>query len=390
MGVLFMQKSKQRVGTMKTKILLIIILVLIASVITVSIGPANGLLVSVILNKPANDSLILESDMPITLNFSVTSQESEIKNCSLWGNFNGIWELNQSIYSNYIYQENADAQSSTGNWWIDGGRAADGNWAGGDSADTGETAYWSLNYTKPEGVFQALWQIKNDAEIGYGHNETVPAQCWDAYSDIIMMKAESIYFGLVGKWSCHNNAEWVTIYEQSGSHEYILKEEAIWWNFTIANNTITNFDPISLSDGSYVWNVQCYDNDGNSDWGDANNTFTVTNPVYTIQNPSLDNVAYFGSGGNLILAGNCISGGACSAPDGSYVFQDSEGNEVAHVDNSGNLCIEYGDCSDNSLSCNPSNSAFIIQDSLGNNVSYIDLTNGDLCLTGDLIEYGNP
>lgn len=111
---------------------------------------------------------------------------------------------------------------------------------------------------------------------------------------------------------------------------------------------------------------------------------------FIFQNSSGDNVAWFGDEGNIVLKGICTSGGSCSAPADSFVFKDSGGNEVAHVDPDGNLCIEDADCNDGDASCNPLNDAFIIQDGNNINQTYIDLTNGELCLTGALIENGNP
>ncbi|MEK6934378.1 MAG: DNRLRE domain-containing protein, partial [Nanoarchaeota archaeon] len=100
-------------------------------------------------------------------------------------------------------------------------------------------------------------------------------------------------------------------------------------------------------------------------------------------------VAWFGDEGNLVLNGTCTSGGICTAPADSYIIDDSSGDVVAYIDNQGNLCIETGDCSDQSASCDPSNYAFIVEDVTGTVVSYLDNT-GDLCLTGRLYENSTP
>ncbi len=44
---------------------------------------------------------------------------------------------------------------------------------------------------------------------------------------------------------------------------------------TFTNRTITNFDAVILQDGEYIWNVQCYDNHGSSDWSDSNYSLTI-------------------------------------------------------------------------------------------------------------------
>jgi len=89
----------------------------------------------------------------------------------------------------------------------------------------------------------------------------------------------------------------------------------------------------------------------------------------------------------LFLIGDCTSGGICTAPADSFVIGNSSDDTTAYIDNQGNLCLEKGDCSDYSISCNPTRDAFIIRKSSGANMSYIDW-DGDLCLTGGLIENG--
>lgn len=111
---------------------------------------------------------------------------------------------------------------------------------------------------------------------------------------------------------------------------------------------------------------------------------------FLIKNSNDKKVARLDSLGNIVLNGTCNYSATCTAPTDSFIFKSSTGNEVAHIDPNGNLCIETGDCSDQSSSCISSHDSFIIRDSSGKNVSYIDLTNGDLCLTGTLIQNGNP
>ncbi len=89
-----------------------------------------------------------------------------------------------------------------------------------------------------------------------------------------------------------------------------------------------------------------------------------------------------------VLIGGII-GGLCTAPANSFIFKDGLGNTVGYVDTSGNLCIETGDCSDQSATCNPTSDAFIIKDINDINVIYIN-NNGDLCLKGVLTQNGNP
>lgn len=96
-------------------------------------------------------------------------------------------------------------------------------------------------------------------------------------------------------------------------------------------------------------------------------------------------VASFNEQGDVILSGSCSAQASCVAPSPSFIIQNNAGSTVAYVDDNGNLCLESGDCTDQSANCNaPQGDAFIIKNENGTNVSYIDQT-GDLCLTGDLI-----
>ena len=100
-----------------------------------------------------------------------------------------------------------------------------------------------------------------------------------------------------------------------------------------------------------------------------------------------NNVAWFGSEGNIVLSGQCFSGGDCDTPgDTSLIIRNSSSENVAFINSTGDLCVETGDCSDQSANCDsPTGSSFIVQNSSSTNVIYIDST-GDLCLIGDLIE----
>ncbi len=106
---------------------------------------------------------------------------------------------------------------------------------------------------------------------------------------------------------------------------------------------------------------------------------------FYIKDNSENNVAWLGDSGNIVLKGICNATSVCTAPANSFIIANSSDNTVAYIDNQGNLCIEKGDCSDESASCNPSRDAFIIRNSTNSNMSYIDF-NGELCLTGKLYE----
>ncbi len=106
---------------------------------------------------------------------------------------------------------------------------------------------------------------------------------------------------------------------------------------------------------------------------------------FYIKDNSENNVAWLGDSGNIVLKGICNATSICTAPANSFIIANSSDNTVAYIDNEGNLCIEKGNCSDESASCNPIRDAFIIRNSTSYNMSYIDF-NGELCLTGKLYE----
>ena len=90
-----------------------------------------------------------------------------------------------------------------------------------------------------------------------------------------------------------------------------------------------------------------------------------------------------------MLKGTCTNQTICTAPTDSFIISNYTDSTVAYIDNQGNLCIEKGDCSAQSPSCNPSRDAFIIRNASNYNMSYIDF-DGDLCLTGKLYPNSYP
>ena len=109
---------------------------------------------------------------------------------------------------------------------------------------------------------------------------------------------------------------------------------------------------------------------------------------FTHKNSSGDAVAWLGNGGNIFLKGSCFSQTICTTNDGnSFIIANSTDSTTAFINSTGDLCIEKGDCSDLSASCDPPRDAFIVRNSSNNNMAYIDF-DGDLCLTGTLYENG--
>ncbi|MBU0471010.1 MAG: hypothetical protein KKF89_01020, partial [Nanoarchaeota archaeon] len=81
----------------------------------------------------------------------------------------------------------------------------------------------------------------------------------------------------------------------------VINNCTLWGNFTptwnknkttydVQNNVETNIT-IRLDDGVYLWNVECYDNNGNSNFSSYNYTAKVdtTQPIVLLENPEDDN-----------------------------------------------------------------------------------------------------
>ncbi len=109
------------------------------------------------------------------------------------------------------------------------------------------------------------------------------------------------------------------------------------------------------------------------------------NKVY-IKNSQTQNVAWFGDRGNIVLKGTCQVQSNCLPPQDSFILKNANNEVVSYIDSQGNLCIETGDCSSSTSCTLTTNDEFVMKDETGRAVSKIDLTNGDLCLTGKLIE----
>ncbi|MBR9703843.1 hypothetical protein GOV12_00390, partial [Candidatus Pacearchaeota archaeon] len=140
--------------------------------------------------------------------------------------------------------------------------------------------------------------------------------------------------------------------------------------------------------GEVNYTVYANDSVGNEINVSSNFAIVLPNdPSKFYHKNSLGNpVAWFGNEGNIVLDGSCYSGGNCNTPgNDSFIIGNSTDDYTAFINSTGDLCLEKGDCSDESASCNPTRDAFIIRNSSDYNMSYIDF-DGDLCLIGGLYE----
>jgi len=176
------------------------------------------------------------------------------------------------------------------------------------------------------------------------------------------------------------------------------------WN-SIGNHSeeeLLNWDISNINSQSEV-DLKCraIDLEGNNTYSSYFNPavnltiFNYPNDTYKfyIKNSTNDAVAWLGDLGNIMLRGSCFLGGdstSCDNPGSdSFIIASSTDNSVASINSTGDLCVETGDCSDESASCISERDGFFIQNSSSDNVIFIDY-DGDLCLTGTLYENSNP
>ena len=219
---------------------------------------------NVTLNAPSNSATV---QTPAIFNFLV-EDDNDIANCRLWGNFSGTWQLEQTkTFDSMVYQETAN-ESFVGI----ATDAVDGNWNTYEARD--DLTYY-MNYTKLSGKNGALWTISGGVLADKGPtNYTVPQDCWDYDANKLIFKAVTNE-GYSGHsyWYCYNGS-WKIVKDFNGGRGFW--EEAVWWSESAAKqNTVIDFASISPATGYYKWNVQCYDNANQDDWGDANWTVLI-------------------------------------------------------------------------------------------------------------------
>ncbi len=155
----------------------------------------------------------------------------------------------------------------------------------------------------------------------------------------------------------------------------ILCPSSVCYNFT------------SLTATNVIFNVSSWTNYKIGDY--ANDT----NKLY-VQNSSGVKVAWFGSAGNVVLRGTCMNQTSCNnGIANSFKIKNATGSVVAYVNSTGDMCIQgTTSCqnSDQQASCSSPNPSFIITNSTNSEVIVIARTNGNLCLTGYVLENSTP
>ncbi|MBS3075847.1 hypothetical protein J4429_05310 [Candidatus Pacearchaeota archaeon] len=353
------------------------------SIFITSENPLNITLIEPLNNTENEDGIV-------QFNFSFSSV-NEIQNCSLWSDFSGIWESNQTLP---LYKR-AYGYNSQGTI-ISPENVSDNSY--GDTL-TESILYPGSNFTlnfklNAKDNITVYMRIKTPSENYYCYNwssnQYVQAPfgggrgCFsmeyanssmDFYNDCIDSYG-NISFQIRATSTCNTSISDIYIKYHPLSEEQII-----------------NFEKLNLGNGLYKWNVKCFDKEGLSSFGINNWTLNVSkivlpnDPHKTYHKDALGNtVAWLGNQGNIVLKGKCFSGGNCNNPgDGSIIFRNDSNYNLGFINVTGDLCIIKGDCSDKSANCNsPADGAFIIANST-DYTAYID-GEGDLCLVGGLYE----
>lgn len=99
-----------------------------------------------------------------------------------------------------------------------------------------------INYTKPENVNGAIWQLKDGLErADFKTNFTVPTNCFN--QSVLQFKVSSfirilpIY--VAGRWSCWNGNSWSSLRFYELTFAQHIYEEAIYWNYSLPRILLT-------------------------------------------------------------------------------------------------------------------------------------------------------
>jgi len=167
-------------------------------------------------------------------------------------------------------------------------------------------AYFDINYTKPlNSTNNSLWQIKHACLDIY--NITIPSQCWNAYSDKIMLRLTSTYtITDTSRAYCYNSTDWIEIGQTSGdcsggtigADSVINLYDGNWGTGATWNDGFGMWFGISLGYKYGIWEEAM--------WWQTTDDIDVSNETLTIP--------YYGCGhisASGIMLGNVLSNETC-------------------------------------------------------------------------------
>jgi len=134
-------------------------------------------------------------------------------------------------YNDVTYQENADSTWGDDNWLSGFGfgfdKVVDGNW--GTSGFSLTLAYGFMNYTKPAGTENAIWQVKDASATT---NLTIIDDCFN--QEELQLQIVSYGTNSDTNWTCWDGTSWKVLRSYHGSS--IVYEEGVYWNIMISDN----------------------------------------------------------------------------------------------------------------------------------------------------------
>lgn len=202
----------------------------------------------------------------VNLSFNATvTDDYNIKNCSLWHNATAVWHLNQT-------------QNVTG---------------------TSNTTSFVLNLTNVTFVWN-IRCIDNASQVGWGINRTVILN----YTYVPGVdNPPSVSLSYPPNNHFNDTSQYVNMtFNATVTDDNNIANCSLWHNATgtwhlnqtknvTGTSNITDFNLTDLNDAIFVWNIQCYDNASQADWG--SNRTAILN--YTIPVPPLNTMINFTS-----------------------------------------------------------------------------------------------
>ncbi|MFC2154694.1 hypothetical protein ACFLRC_04365, partial [Candidatus Altiarchaeota archaeon] len=202
------------------------------------------------LNSPSDDNISYDSQ--ILFNCSATD-ETQLANISLWGNFTGTWSLNETT-------DVSGASNST----VFNKTLTDGIYSWSCEAyDEGNNSDFAENRTLNVSASADLLPPTIDLVSPADQTVLLPGNVSFVYnvSDQSTIENCSLWTNLTGAWELNTSSS------------------------SITNASLNNFSVENLPDGEFVWNIECWDNETYSGFATANYTLYLnTEPQLTEAN----------------------------------------------------------------------------------------------------------
>lgn len=209
-----------------------------------AIVDANPPLVT--LSSPSNGATITNT---YTVSFNVAATDNVgLANCTLYTNITGAWSPNET--------KSYSGTSDTDTWALNIGMNGTFIWNALCYDTSGLLAWHASNYTLTLNVTGTDSSPPVVTLIAPENNTPITASddvaLYASAEDDILLKECTVYTNMTGAWAANETKNFTGKYDAD-----------VWYLY-------------NLSNGTYLWNVFCTDDFGNTGWGDANRTFSVS------------------------------------------------------------------------------------------------------------------